>query len=167
MNITHFFLKPELTSHKHYEALRMYFVEQASAQQVAQTFGFTYRAITSLVSDFKKVLQEDQADDSLFFVRKKKGRPVSKSLPASIKIIVALRKKNRSVEDIKIALDALGETISERSIHLILRAEGFARLPKRSHQEKKAMGPSMIPAPKSRGLSFLEAESFKVGSGGM
>ncbi len=67
------------------------------------------------------------------------------------------------MEDIKIALDALGQTISERSIHLILRAEGFAGLPKRSHQEKKAMGASMILAPKSRRLSFLEAESFKVG----
>ncbi|MCY4299209.1 MAG: hypothetical protein OXC61_07910 [Flavobacteriaceae bacterium] len=37
----------------------MYSVEKASAQQVAQTFGSSYRALTSLVSDFKKELQKE------------------------------------------------------------------------------------------------------------
>ncbi|MCY4298017.1 MAG: hypothetical protein OXC61_01810 [Flavobacteriaceae bacterium] len=127
MDIHHFFLKPQLTSHKHYEALRMYFIEQASPHEVAKAFGFTPRAVTSLVSDFKKALQQDQADDSLFFIRKKKGRPVSKSQPAMVQRVVAFRKKNHSVEDIKISLDAMGEPISERSIQNILKAEGFAR----------------------------------------
>ena len=38
-----FFSKHSTVAQKQYEALRMFFVENKSAKEVAQTFGYTYR----------------------------------------------------------------------------------------------------------------------------
>ena len=122
-NIHHCFLKPKWTAHKHDEALRMYSVEKASAQQVAQTFGSSYRALTSLVSDFKKELQKElpneRTHEGWFFVQKPRGRPVSKSVPDVVQQIVAFRKLMTSAIDslplvfkTKELLSVLSQTIS-------------------------------------------------------
>jgi len=71
-----FFLSPVLVTHKQYEALRMYFVENRSAQEVASHFGYAYRAFTSLVAYFKNKLSADPTG-SFFFVEYRPGRKVS------------------------------------------------------------------------------------------
>ena len=43
-----------------------------------------------------------------------------------------MRKKYYSVPDIKVVLDAMGLTISEKNIYNIISAEGFSRLPRRA-----------------------------------
>ncbi len=77
MEPSHYFLKLVLTTHKKYDALRMYFVDNAPAEKVAKTFGYTCRSFTSLVTAFNKALEKETLD-TLFFIRHKKGRPVSK-----------------------------------------------------------------------------------------
>ena len=58
--------------------------------------------------------------------------------------IVALRKHNLSVPDIKACLDAASEQApSERTIDRVLKEEGFARLPRRI-QAERLFGPAIF-----------------------
>ena len=160
-----FFLQPVSISQKQYEALRMYFVEKKKAKDVAREFGYTYRTFTSLVSDFNKTIK-DKGFINPFFVQKKTGRPRIGDDDSIAGIVVRLRKKNFSIEDIKISLDAMGQVIAENTIYLMLKKEGFARLPKRNKQEKHQLEKTGVEAPKSSALPFFQ-ESFKTSSGGL
>jgi len=160
-----FFTHPEFTAQKQYEALRMYYVENKEAAEVAEIFGYRYRAFTSLITGFRKSLHENTASGN-FFVQRNPGRHRNKEGHKIKAMAVKLRKRNFSVEDIKIALDAAGYNVSENTIYLLLKNEGFARLPKRNRQEKHSLDEVKIEAPKSSVLSF-EHEGFKVSSGGI
>ena len=54
-------------------ALRMYYVEKKTAIQVAEKFGYKYRAFTSLGSDFKNDIEQNNFLDK-FFIQKQAGR---------------------------------------------------------------------------------------------
>lgn len=129
MEAINFFLQQDSAAQKQYEALRMYFVEEQKAAVVAPKFGYTYRAFTSLISDFKKNIKAGNYKE-LFFVRKQAGRHKKTNSNKVKDIAITLRKKNFSVEDIKISLDAHGSNISESTIYLMLKNDGFAKLPK-------------------------------------
>ena len=165
MKEINYFLQTNSVAHKQYEALRMYFVEKKIAMEVAKKFGYTYRAFTSLVSDFKKNLKQENYDD-LFFIKRKHGRPRQSNKDEVKKIAITLRKKNFSVEDIKISLDAHGYNISESTIYLMLKNDGFSKLPKRSKQEKQQLETGKIRAPKSQLLTD-KSERFKTSNGGL
>lgn len=165
MMIEDFFLKPKSVSHRQYEALRMYYVESKPATEVADFFGYKLRAFTSLVSDFRKNFNVDHYENSFFFQRQL-GRPEKDEKSTIRNIIVTLRKKNFSVEDIKTSLDATGYPVSENTIYLILKDEGFARLPKRDKQAKRELEEVKIEAQKSEPIDFLP-EKFKTTSGAL
>ena len=120
-----FFQEPETVAQKQYEALRMYYLEGAPAQEVAYRFGYTYRAATSLVSAFRARLNADPSG-SFFFVESAPGRKVSPETTGAKAVIIEMRKKYYSVPDIKVALDGLGHSLSEKNIYNIIHAEGFA-----------------------------------------
>ncbi len=160
-----FFLQPVSVSQKQYEALRMYYVEKKKAAEVAERFGYKYRAFTSLIADFKKDTEKNNLTGK-FFIQKHAGRHRNEDENKIKDIAVKLRKKNFSIEDIKISLDAVGYKVSENSIYLILKNEGFARLPKRSKQQKQQLEDVKIIAEKTSVLSF-EQENFKTSSGGL
>jgi hypothetical protein len=48
-----FFLEPNQTLHRRYEALRAVFVDGQPQIEVAQHFGYTYNTMRRLVSDFR------------------------------------------------------------------------------------------------------------------
>jgi hypothetical protein len=48
-----FFLEPNQTLHRRYEALRAVFVDQQPQMEVAKRFGYTYATLRCLVSDFR------------------------------------------------------------------------------------------------------------------
>jgi len=160
-----FFLSPVLVTHKQYEALRMYFVESKPAHEVADRFGYTYRAFTSLVAFFKDKLRADERG-SFFFVEYRPGRKVSSETNEVKSLIIEMRKKYYSVTDIKAALDGLGHSISEKNIFNIVSAEGFSRLPRRSKLARQQLENVQIAADKSYPLMF-EPEVFKTTSQGM
>lgn len=135
MNITKFFLKPVDSTHRQYEALRMFFVENKTADQVATKFGYTINTIYTLVRDFRA--KRKQGITNPFFVKNLVGRKIKSEIKDSIDIIIALRKKYFSVQDIKTILDAQDMIISEKQIHNILKKEGFARLPRRNKIAKQ------------------------------
>lgn len=160
-----FFLQPKSVAHKQYEALRMYYVEGISAHEVADHFGYTYRAFTSLVSSFRGKLSVNYPD-TLFFVENAPGRKVSTETLGAKSVIIDMRKKYYSVPDIKVALDGLGQSISEKNIYNIVAAEGFSRLPRRTKLVKQQLDKVQIQAEKSAALSF-ENETFKSSNAGI
>jgi transposase len=165
MNGLSYFSSPVSVSQKQYEALRMYYVENRKAKEVAEKFGYSYRAFTSLITDFNARVKQDEFKDP-FFVEHKAGRPPKANQNEIKEIIIKLRKKNFSIEDIKISLDAMGHKIAENTIFLLLKNEGFARLPKRSKQAKRQLEKTDIKALKSSSLTF-EPEEFKTSNGGL
>lgn len=165
MKIENFFLKPKSVSHRQYEALRMYYIENKPAADVADFFKYKYRAFTSLISDFRRNFDQDNLEDR-FFVQRQLGRPEKGEKGNVRSIVITLRKKNFSVEDIKISLDAIGYQVSENTIYLIIKSEGFARLPKRSKQDKRQLEEVRIEAQKSESINFLP-EKFKTTSGAL
>jgi len=56
MEPTTFFANPQNIVHKQYEALRAFYVEKWSGEEVAKRFGYTLSSFYSLTRDFKKNL---------------------------------------------------------------------------------------------------------------
>lgn len=160
-----FFQEPKTVAQKQYEALRMYYLEGAHAQEVADRFGYTYRAATSLVSSFRLKLNTDPTG-SFFFVENTPGRKISPETTGAKAVIIEMRKKYYSVPDIKVALDGLGHSLSEKNIYNIIHAEGFSRLPRRTKLVKQQLDKVQIQAGKSVPLTF-EPESFKSSNAGI
>ena len=165
MEPVEFFTTVNSTAQKQYEALRMYFLENKTAKEVADLFGYTYRGFTTIISNFRKDLKTLSASE-LFFKEKKKGRKVSLQTNEAKAIIIKLRKKYYSVEDIKATLDSKNIKISEKTIYNILTAEGFSRLPRREKTAKRHLEKPKIEAEKSVSLTF-EKEEFKSVSAGI
>ena len=160
-----YFSAPNTISQKQYEALRMYFVDKAKAIEVANKFGYTYRGFTTIVSEFRKKLKHSQNKDP-FFYQKAKGRKRTVEISQARDIIINLRKKYYSVEDIKVTIDSKGFKISEKTIYNILKEEGFSRLPRRLKSVKQKLEPPQIPAEKSIMLDFKK-EDFRSTSAGI
>ena len=165
MNLITFFLQPKTVAHKQYEALRMYYVDGNPAHEVADRFGYTYRAFTSLVSSFREKLGENQSGN-LFFVENTPGRKISAETLGAKSVIIDMRKKYYSVPDIKVALDGLSYCMSEKNIYNIIAAEGFSRLPRRTKLVKQQLDKIQIQAEKSTPLNFVP-ESFKSSNAGI
>jgi len=161
-----FFLTSKNIAHKQYEALRAYFVEKVSARTVAQRYGYTYRAFTTLITKFNKDLESGTAD-SLFFAERIHGRKKSKEIISSHEIIIQMRQTNHSVDEIKTLLDSKGYKISEKTIFNIIRQAGFPRLERRTKKEKQVLQVPILTADKSVQLDFRESENFKSNSGGI
>jgi hypothetical protein len=124
------FLEPANSAHRQYEALRAFFVEGVSSAEVATRFGYTPGSFRVLVHEFRNQPERD------FFIRAAGvGRPPGKRNRLREQVI-ALRKQNLSVHDISRALARDGEALSPAAIAAILKAEGFAKLPRRFDDER-------------------------------
>jgi hypothetical protein len=165
MEPSSFFLFPGNVAHKQYEALRMYFIEGKTAQQVSEQFGYTYRAFTSLAAFFRKKMASDMSS-SLFFVENQAGRKISEEAQDARSMIIEMRKKYYSVPDIKVTLDSAGHMLSEKNIYNIIASEGFARLPRRTRLVRQQLDRIEMVAEKSEALSF-EEEEFKSSNAGI
>jgi len=156
MEPTTFFANPQNAVQKQYEALRAFYVEKWSGEEVAKRFGYTLSSFYSLTRDFKKnLLQEKPAQ--FFFTPKTTGRKPKAETDKINQLIVGLRKKYLSVPDIKAIVDAQGQhTISERHVYNVIKNEGFARLPRRNHSIREKAGTEFkIKAPISSMLDFM------------
>ncbi len=165
MELKLYFEMPKSVAHKQYEALRMYYLDNAPAQEVARRFGYTYRAFTSLVTTFRRKIIMDPKD-SIFFIENSPGRKISPETNESKAVIIDMRKKYYSVPEIKVALDGLGHNLSEKNIYNIIAAEGFSRLPRRSKLAKQQLDKVQVEAEKSVPISF-NPEIFKSSNAGI
>ena len=165
MNPEDFFLHPNSIAQKQYEALRMFYIEKVPAKDVAKEFGYSYRGFTTIASNFRKGLKKGLNSNS-FFTDRKKGKKRDRKTIEAKAVIVKLRKKYYSVEDIKTTLDSKGYGISEKTIYNILSEEGFSKLPRRLKSTRKHLETPVIEAEKSICLDFLN-ERFKSSSAGI
>ena len=103
MNPEHFFRSPQHPTQRRYEALRAFYLEGQTAEQVAARFDYTLSSVYSLTRDFKQQLNSDVASEQ-FFVSPMRGRRAKNDGEALQTLIVTLRKKYLSVPDIKAPL---------------------------------------------------------------
>ena len=131
----HFFLAPDMVTHRQYEALRAYFVEGLGSEEAARRFGYTPGSFRVLCHRFRSMESEKAAH---FF---KDVRHGPQSPPVRDRVrerAVAMRKRNLSVYDIQREFAEAGEEVSINTLTVLLREEGFARLPRRPDEERPA-----------------------------
>ncbi len=127
-----FFLSPQQALHRQYEALRAFFVEQFPSHQVAQRFSYSSGAFRVLCHQFR----HDPQKRSSFFREPQRGPQTAPARDRVRQLAVAMRKRNLSVYDMQRELAAAGHTISINALSVVLREEGFARLPRRKDEER-------------------------------
>ncbi len=155
------FLTPANTAHRHYEALRAFFVEGLAGQEVARRFGYAYGSFRGLVHQFR--LNPGRA---FFLGGRAAAGPAPRPDPRRQKI-VALRKQNLSIYDISRTLAAEGQPVSPVTIAGLLKQEGFARLPRRRDEERPAViRPTAADVADVRRLD-LSARTFRTRFGGL
>ena len=125
-----FFLEPGHPRQRQYEALRAYFVEGLPSAEAARRFGYTAGSFRVLCHKFRG------GDLGAFFRDLARGPQVQAKKDPARPLILALRKQNLSIYDIQDALGPQGHPLSLTAIHEVLRAEGFARLPRRRDEER-------------------------------
>ena len=123
-----FFVEPQSTAQRQYEALRAFFVEDLPSQEVARRFSYSPGAFRVLCCQFRR-------QPFNFFRQRKPGPKTQPRTNAARPLIIALRKQNHSVYDIERALKTQGTPLSDTAIWEVLRQEGFARLPRRADDE--------------------------------
>jgi transposase len=124
------FLEPANSTHRRYEALRAFLVEQTSSAEAAARFGYTPGSFRVLVHQFRK-----QPDRDFFAPTIREGRPPGEQKRLRERVIT-LRKQNLSVHEISRALAGDGESLSPAAIAALLKEEGFAKLPRRGDDER-------------------------------
>jgi transposase len=153
--------------HKRYLALRDFFAEGMTAEQVALKHGYTVSTVYTLTRDFKAALHNQSEDP--FFKTVKPGRKPLDPEGEITEAVVRLRKKYYSVPDIQVALDAQGINLTIYAIEKILTDAGFDRLPRRDRQERlnaASSGAQKLVAPISVRMK-METEKFSTKAAGL
>jgi len=154
------FLEPKNAVHRQYEALRAFFVEGLASATAAQRFGYTPGSFRILCHELR---QQPDRDFFLSSRRAPPGPPRDRVRAA----IIALRKQNLSIYDISRALGAQGDTRSPAAVALILKDEGFDRLPRRRDDERPEH-PHATPAEVADVRSLdLSPREFRTRYGGL
>jgi hypothetical protein len=158
-----FFLNPQNALQRQYEALRAYFVEELPSHEVADRFGYTPGSFRVLTHQFR----HDPGWRDAFFCSQ---RPAAAAPPPRDRVrdlVVALRKRNLSVYDIQRELADAGHTISINTLTLLLREEGFARLPRRGDDERPPSLRADVAASADVRLLSLAPRCFRTRVGGL
>ena len=125
------FLEPTTATHRQYEALRAYFIEQIPSPTAAAKFGYTPGSFRVLCHQFRQNPRRPFFPPDRDAARR--TRPPKQPKPTSRlrERVVALRKQNFSIYDIVRALHESHDRLSAPAVWGILREEGFAKLPRR------------------------------------
>jgi hypothetical protein len=148
-NMARFFIQPINSTHRQYEALRAYFVEDLPSAEVARRFGYSPGSFRVLAHEFR------QYPNRPFFLPPQKGPQTSPKSDRVRDQIVALRKQNLSIYDISRLLEESGTKISAVAASLILKEEGFARLARRRDEER-------LPAPRPETAEVADANRLDL-----
>jgi hypothetical protein len=132
-------------------------VSKRSAAEVADANGYTLSSFYSLVKEFRKHLKAGQKED-FFFKEPVYGRKPSKEDDLK-EFIISLRKMNYSAQEIVGIANSKSYDISYGFVFKILKAEGFARLPRRCVLEKERLEKPPVKAPEA-GKLMWKKEKF-------
>jgi hypothetical protein len=155
------FLTPANTTHRQYEALRAYFVEHLPSAVAAQRFGYSPGSFRVLCHQFR------QDPHRPFFLPSAKGPKTAPKMDRARQEVIALRKQNLSIYDISQTLKRSDRALSPAAIALILKEEGFARLPRRRDDERPRQArPTAADVADARQLD-LSGRHFRTKFGGL
>jgi hypothetical protein len=152
---------PTNPTHRQYEALRAYFLEGLPSAEAARRFGYTPASFRVLCHKFR------QNPQRRFFLPPSHGPKTAPKRDRVREEVIVLRKQNQSIYDISRALEASGRRLSPAAVSLILKEEGFARLPRRRDEERTPRaGPHVAAKADARQLD-LSPRSFRTRFGGL
>ena len=154
------FLQPRNPIHRQYEALRAFFVEGLSSAQVAERFGYT-------PGSFRVLCHELHQNPDLEFFLSSRRAPRTPARDRVREEIAALRKQNLSIYDISRALAEKAERRSPATVALILKEEGFERLPRRRDEERPPGPRPTRAAVADRRSLDLSPRQFRTQYGGL
>jgi transposase len=156
-----FFLEPRLPKHRQYEALRAYLVEGRPAKEVARAFGYSLNSFHVLCHHFRRETHPT------FFLSPQHGPQSQPKKSAARDLIIQLRKQNYSVYEISQTLKDRQCPLSPTGVREVLKAEGFAPLPRRLDEERPQQPrPTVEPVADVRMFS-LAPRTFTTRCGGL
>lgn len=158
-----FFAAPENPLHRQYEALRAFFLDGLPSHEVARRFDYTPGSFRVLCHEFR----HDPEKRNLFFQEVKHGPQHAPVRDRVRDLTIAMRKKNLSVYDIQRELAAAGHGISINALSVLLREEGFERLPRRRDDERPATVKPEAAAIANINELDLSPRSFRTRVGGL
>ena len=144
-----FFAQPETPRHRQYEALRAYYLEELPSAEAARRFGYSPTSFRVLCSQFRR------DHDRHFFHQPQRGPKTQPKKSAAKDLILELRKQNRSIYEISQVLKDRGMLLSPAAVGEVLKAEGFARLPRRLEEER-------TPGPQPTVEAIADVRSFTL-----
>jgi transposase len=157
-----FFAQPSHPRERMYEALRADFVEGRASHEVARAFGYSPGSFRVLCHQFRRDPNPE------FFVSPTQGAREQPKKSKALDLTVALRKQNRSVYEISQALKERNLPLSPTAVREVLRAQGFAPLPRRLDEERPAQpGPTLEPVADVRGFELVSGTQFATRCGGL
>jgi hypothetical protein len=156
-----FFLEPRLPKHRQYEALRAYLVEGRPAKEVARAFGYSLNSFHVLCHHFRRETHPT------FFLSPQHGPQSQPKKSAARDLIIQLRKQNYSVYEISQTLKDRQCPLSPTGVREVLKAEGFAPLPRRLDEERpRQPRPTVEPVADVRMFSLVP-HTFTTRCGGL
>ncbi len=156
-----FFLEPRSPKQRIYEALRAYFVDNRSPKEVARDFGYTIGSYHVLCHHFRR------DPDPVFFVSPHHGPQSQPKKSAARDLIISLRKQNYSVYEISQSLKERKCPLSPTAVREVLKAEGFAPLPRRLDEERPDYPRPTVEAVADVREFSLEPRAFSTRCGGL
>src|SRR5680860_739608 len=119
-----YFIQPGEPAQRRYEALRCYFVEDASAEEVGARFGYSPATVHQLAAELR-------GGRTSFFRSSKPGPKGPRKTRTVRDRVLVLRAQDRSVTEIAETLTAQGSPVSAQTVWAILKSEGLERLERR------------------------------------
>jgi len=150
-----FFTEPKHPKQRQYEALRAFYADHRPSADVARDFGYSPGAFRVLCYQFT------HAAEPAFFLTAKRGPRSQPKKSAARELIISLRKQNHSIYEISQALKDQKIALSSTAVNEVLRAEGFAPLPRRRDDERpKSPRPTIEAVADAREFSLAPRQFF-------
>jgi transposase len=125
-----YFTQPASAAQRRYEALRAYFVEQATAAQIADRYGYS----TASVHQMATMLRTGKL---AMFTQTRPGPKGPRKAVGPLRArVLALRADDHSITEIAAALAEQGTPVSAQTVWQILDAEGLPRLARRDETRR-------------------------------
>lgn len=140
------FTAPSQPNQRRYEALRAYFVEGASAAQVAERLGYTRASVETLVRDYRHGRLE-------LFGSSRPGPTSQPKKDAARELAIELRRGRHGLDEIVSELKRAGTPLSRTAVWEILTEAGLARMPKPAATTPATPAPERLAAEKVHVLS--------------
>jgi transposase len=144
------FTEPTAAAHRRYEALRAYFVEEQSAGEIAERFGYGKASVQTLVSQYR------EADLAALFAQTRPGPKSQPKKDAARELVISLRRQRHGLDEIVQELARTGTPLSRTAVWEILGEAGLSRMPKPDRAPEHPPAPERLTAAKVHVLEEAE-----------